>query len=102
EKNLNLALTDEAKEFLIERGTSLEFGARPLRRAIEHQLEDPLAEELLQGSFAGLSEIKITSEAVDGAKELITPSVSQEQKGKLTETELRKLTDRLTARNIEL
>ena len=35
EKNLTLVMTDEAKEFLIEKGTSLEYGARPLRRAIE-------------------------------------------------------------------
>ena len=53
EKGLTLELTDEAKEFLIEKGTSLEYGARPLRRAIEQYLEDPLAEELLRGNFAG-------------------------------------------------
>src|SRR5579883_1743130 len=49
EKNLTLVLTEEAKDFLIEKGTSLEYGARPLRRAIEHYLEDPLAEDLLHG-----------------------------------------------------
>jgi len=38
EKNLTLVLTDEANELLIEKGTSLEYGARPLRRAIEHHL----------------------------------------------------------------
>ena len=53
EKGLTLVLTDEAKDLLIEKGTSLEFGARPLRRAIEHILEDPLAEELLRGTFDG-------------------------------------------------
>ena len=36
EKSLTLVMSEEAKELLIERGTSLEFGARPLRRAIEH------------------------------------------------------------------
>ena len=36
EKNLTLVMTDEAKDFLIEKGTSLDYGARPLRRAIEH------------------------------------------------------------------
>ena len=49
EKGLILILTDEAKEVIIEKGTSLEFGARPLRRAIEHHLEDPLSEDLLVG-----------------------------------------------------
>jgi ATP-dependent Clp protease ATP-binding subunit ClpC len=42
-----------AKAFLIEKGSSLEFGARPLRRAIENFLEDPLAEKLLRGEFHG-------------------------------------------------
>src|SRR5205807_3907241 len=42
EKNLALVLTDDAKELLIEKGTNLESGARPLRRAIEQFLEDPL------------------------------------------------------------
>src|SRR5262245_50996632 len=53
DKGIALVLTDEARDFLIEKGTSLEFGARPLRRAIEHNLEDPLAEALLHGAFAG-------------------------------------------------
>ena len=62
EKNLTLVLTDEAKDLLIEKGTSLEFGARPLRRAIEHLLEDPLAEELLRGTFEGKDTITVTVE----------------------------------------
>ena len=52
-------MTDEAKEFLIEKGTNLEYGARPLRRAIEHYLEDPLAEELLRGTFNGKDTITV-------------------------------------------
>ncbi len=52
EKNLALVLTDEAKELLLDRGTSLELGARPLRRAIEQHLEAPLAEGLLKCTFA--------------------------------------------------
>jgi ATP-dependent Clp protease ATP-binding subunit ClpC len=59
EKGLNLVLTDEAKEFLIEKGTSLEFGARPLRRAIENNLEDPLSEDLLRGTFQGKDKIEV-------------------------------------------
>src|SRR5260370_19416323 len=39
EKGLTLVMSDESKELLIEKGTSLEFGARPLRRSIEHMLE---------------------------------------------------------------
>src|SRR5262249_21693061 len=53
DKNLALVMTEEAKDLLIEKGTNTEFGARPLRRAIEHFLEDPLAEDLLRGAFNG-------------------------------------------------
>ena len=52
-RGLKLIVTDEARDLLIEKGTSLDYGARPLRRAIEGSLEDPLAEELLRGTFAG-------------------------------------------------
>ncbi len=70
EKNLTLVLTDEAKELLIDRGSSLEFGARPLRRAIEHLLEDPLSEELLKGTFAGKDTITARVQEVDGEKKI--------------------------------
>ena len=71
EKNLKLVMTEEAKEFLIEKGTSLEYGARPLRRAIEHSLEDPLAEDLLRGTFAGFDTITVTVGEANGEKKLI-------------------------------
>ncbi|NLX53970.1 MAG: ATP-dependent Clp protease ATP-binding subunit [Planctomycetaceae bacterium] len=53
-----LQLTDDAKEFLIKEGCkSIDYGARPLRRAIENRVEDPLSEELLRGEFQGKDEI---------------------------------------------
>jgi ATP-dependent Clp protease ATP-binding subunit ClpC len=70
EKNLKLVLTDEAKELLIEKGYSPEFGARPLRRAIEHMVEDPLAEKILQGEFAGKDTITARVGEKDGEKTL--------------------------------
>lgn len=51
EKGITLVLSEEAKEFLIEKGSDLDYGARPLRRAIEQFVEDPLSEELLRGNF---------------------------------------------------
>jgi len=51
ERGLSVELSSEAKEFLIDKGYSPEFGARPLRRAIENHVEDPLAEELLRKQF---------------------------------------------------
>src|SRR5436309_1331507 len=70
EKNLALILTEEAKDLVIDKGYSPEFGARPLRRAIEHLLEDPLAEELLKGNFAGKDTITVKVHEVDGEKKL--------------------------------
>jgi len=48
---VKLELTKPAKEFLAEKGFDPAFGARPLRRAIQRYLEDPLAEEMLKGTF---------------------------------------------------
>lgn len=76
EKGLTLVLTDEAKDFLIAKGTSLEFGARPLRRAIEHNLEDPLAEKLLHGLFNGKDTLTVKAGEVDGEKKLIFEATS--------------------------
>ncbi len=55
---LKLIVTDEAKELLIEKGYDPALGARPLRRTIQRLLEDPLAEEVLKGSFKSGSTIK--------------------------------------------
>jgi ATP-dependent Clp protease ATP-binding subunit ClpC len=46
-----LELTSEAKEFIAEKGYDQQFGARPLHRAIQKYLEDPLAEEILNMSI---------------------------------------------------
>ncbi len=47
---LNLVLTDAAKEFIADKGYDVQFGARPLHRAIQKYIEDPLAEEILNHS----------------------------------------------------
>ena len=44
-----MELTDKAKDFLAEKGYDHQFGARPLNRAIQKYLEDPVAEEILKG-----------------------------------------------------
>src|SRR5881409_22115 len=49
-KEVHLNLQQSAKEFLIEKGYDPQYGARPMRRAVERYLEDPLAEELLRGN----------------------------------------------------
>ena len=62
---LRIEITEEAKEFLIEKGTNTDFGARPLRRAIEQHVEDPLSEDILRGAFKGKDLIKITVKSED-------------------------------------
>jgi len=52
-QRVRLKVTDDAREFLIDRGFDEKFGARPLRRAIERHLEDALAEEILRGGLKG-------------------------------------------------
>jgi ATP-dependent Clp protease ATP-binding subunit ClpC len=71
EKALSLIVTDEAKEFLIEKGSSTELGARPLRRAVEQYLEDALSESLLRGEFHGMDTITVSvGPGEDGEKKL--------------------------------
>jgi ATP-dependent Clp protease ATP-binding subunit ClpC len=51
EKEITLILSDEAKDYIVEKGTDEEYGARPLRRSIQQYIEDPLSEQLLMGAF---------------------------------------------------
>ena len=60
DRGLELDVTDEAKEFIIRVACKdLDYGARPLRRALESRIEDPLSEELLQGTFQGKDKIVV-------------------------------------------
>ncbi len=59
DRGLALELTEDAKEFLIKTGSNLDYGARPLRRALESRIEDPLSEELLKGAFEGKDTIVV-------------------------------------------
>jgi len=51
EQEMKLEVTMEAKDFLVEKGFDQAFGARPLRRAIQNHIEDPMAEGVLEGRF---------------------------------------------------
>jgi ATP-dependent Clp protease ATP-binding subunit ClpC len=70
EQGLKLVLTDDAKKWIVKKGSNLDFGARPLRRAIENYIEDPLSEELLKGEFQGKDTITILVKEVAGKKQL--------------------------------
>jgi ATP-dependent Clp protease ATP-binding subunit ClpC len=84
EKGYNLVLTDEAREFIIDKGGAVEYGARPLRRAVENYIEDPLSENLLQGIFQGSNTITVTVKEVGEAKQLVfEPSNQESPEGEL-------------------
>ena len=57
DNKMHFALDDSAKNFLVEKGFDQKYGARPLRRAIQKYVEDPIAEEILRGSFKDGSKI---------------------------------------------
>jgi len=56
---INLEMTKGAKEFLADKGFDPAFGARPLRRAVQKYVEDPLAEEILKGTFQTGSKVRV-------------------------------------------
>jgi ATP-dependent Clp protease ATP-binding subunit ClpC len=70
DRGLDLVLTEPARDFLIEKGFNSDYGARPLRRAIENLIEDPLSEEILRGTFKGMDTLTVRLEDVEGGKKL--------------------------------
>jgi len=56
---IGLDLAAKARGFLIDKGFDADYGARPMRRAVEKFLEDPLAEDLLRGKFDNTSSIRV-------------------------------------------
>ncbi len=70
----NVELTEKAKDFLAAKGYDPQYGARPLNRAIQKYLEDPVAEEILKGD---LSEGDVILADHDGEAEVLTLSVKR-------------------------
>ena len=64
ERGITLEIDDSAKEWLARQGYDAAYGARPLRRAIQRHIEDPLSEEVLRGEFpqGGVVQIKLAGE----------------------------------------
>ena len=61
-KNLKLQLDEKANDYLVEKGYDPQYGARPMRRAVERFLEDPLAEEILKGNLHEGEPVQVTVE----------------------------------------
>jgi ATP-dependent Clp protease ATP-binding subunit ClpC len=82
-KNIRIELDEGAKNFLVEKGFDPLYGARPMRRAVERHLEDPLAEEILRGHFQTADPIRVT---VEGDKLVFSqPAQAEEQPAKNAE-----------------
>ncbi len=76
-KDLHVELTSEAIDFLIEKGYDPAYGARPMRRAVEKHLEDPLAEALLRSEVKTGDRIEVAVE--DGAVKFNTLETSEDE-----------------------
>ena len=61
-KDINLVLDDKARDFLVKKGHDPEYGARPMRRAVERFMEDPLAEEILRDKLTEGQPIQVSAE----------------------------------------
>ena len=55
----NIKITDAAKDYIVEKGYDVNYGARPLKRAIQKYLEDPMAEEIIKSSLSEGDEIEV-------------------------------------------
>jgi ATP-dependent Clp protease ATP-binding subunit ClpC len=82
EQGIRLELSQDARDFLIDKGYNPDFGARPLRRAIEQFVEDPLSESILRGEYKNIGLIKISKDG-DALKfettkpeEVVTPGTA--------------------------
>ena len=60
DKNITMEVSKEAKDYLLEKGTNLKFGARPLRRAIQRYVEDEISERILRGDIVDGDNIKVS------------------------------------------
>jgi ATP-dependent Clp protease ATP-binding subunit ClpC len=61
-QKIEFEITPEAREFILEKGFNPDHGARPLKRAIQRYLEDPLSEKLLSGEMSRNDQLRITAE----------------------------------------
>ncbi len=59
QKDISFNITDEAKQFILEKGTNIKFGARPLRRAIQRYIEDEISEKILRSEILDGQTIKV-------------------------------------------
>ena len=79
---MNLKLTDKAKEFLIDKGYDKKYGARPLKRALQNEIEDKMAEQILLGNVKQGDSLKVDCKGEDKDRELIFKPIVKKTKVK--------------------
>ena len=57
---ISIELDDEAKKYIVDKGYDEKYGARPLRRTIQNELEDNIAEKILEGKIKEGNKVKVT------------------------------------------
>lgn len=82
EMNIGIEITDKVKQYLLDHGTDTAYGARPLKRAVQRYLEDPLSEELLNKTVQAN---QIVSVDYDKAKDKLTFAVKPKETQKAPE-----------------
>ena len=78
DRKITLEFTDEAKQLLIDKGYDEKYGARPLRRAVEHYLEDPLAEAIIRGTVKDGGAVRVVKKDETLEFEAIEPDETSE------------------------
>ncbi len=87
DRQIEISLQKSAKEFLAEKGFDPVYGARPLKRAIQKHIEDPLAEEMLKGTFSDGSQILVKRKGDEfdfeetGRKHIVKPEKKEIGRG---------------------
>jgi ATP-dependent Clp protease ATP-binding subunit ClpC len=81
DKGITVALDASASELLIEKGYDPTYGARPMRRAVERYLEDPIAEDILRGSYKSGDQIQATRDGDKMIFKITTTSTRPKVKG---------------------
>ena len=62
DKNISIAISNEAKKYILNKGTDIKYGARPLRRAIQRYLEDELSDMILRSELTAGKKVYVTSD----------------------------------------
>ena len=88
DRQLELEVTDKAKDLIIDSAYDPVYGARPLKRALQSQIEDRLAEEVLNGSIAENMAVRVHAMIdEDGRKKLVFVGTSKKEEPENTEDE---------------